>query len=179
MEPNREQIYAKSAIDFLTVSNEYCKFLESIDTYFKAEVFTFMQRIMPLLYLKGALLPDIDILDDTTELSPLTEEEYTEIYENIKKKLGKDEVYWDIQDHRNFVKDESILQLSLSEMLSDIYQDIKNFMEVYQHGNAEAKQNALYNCKSNFEDYWGDKLLSALKVIHSLVYHNVEVKREI
>ena len=179
VEPDRELIYSKTVIEFLTVSNEYCKFLESIEKYFKAEAFTFMQRILPLLYLKGTLLPDIDILDDTTELSPLTEEEYDKIFDLLKACFGNDEMYWDIQDQRNFVKDEGIIQLSVAEMLVDIYQDIKNFMEVYQHGNAEAKQNAIYTCKLNFEDCWGAKLLSSLKVIHSLAYHNVEVKREI
>lgn len=175
-EPNREEIYSKNSIEFLTVTNEYCKFLENINNYRKAEVFNFMQRILPLLYIKAVLLPDVDIIDDAIELSPLTEEEYNKINESILEKLGKDDKYWDIDNQRNFVKDENINQISLSELLSDIYQETKNFLEIYQHGKADAKQGAIFQCRANFENDWGSKLLSALKVIHSLSYYDIDVQ---
>ncbi|MEI7594218.1 MAG: DUF5063 domain-containing protein [Bacteroidota bacterium] len=178
-EPNREEIYSKNSIEFLTVTNEFCKFLESIDKYRKAETFTFLQRILPLIYLKATLLPDVDIIDDTMDLSPLTEEEYNKINENLSTKFGKDDKYWDIDNQRNFVKEDSIIQISLSEMLSDIYQETKNFVEIFQHGKSDAKQSILFQCRTNFENEWGNKLLSALKVIHSLSYFDIDVKIDV
>jgi len=32
----------------------------------------------------------------------------------------------------------------------------------------------LYNCKLNFEQYWGERLLSALLALHKLIFGNTD-----
>ena len=59
---------------------------------------------------------------------------------------------------------------SVSEDLSDIYQDLKNFITVFERGVTDNMNDALYLCIENFKSYWGQKLVNVLRALHSLKY---------
>lgn len=59
---------------------------------------------------------------------------------------------------------------SISEDLSDIYQDLKNFITVFERGVTDNMNDALYFCIENFKSYWGQKLVNVLRALHSLKY---------
>ena len=65
--------------------------------------------------------------------------------------------------------DEAI-EASVSENITDIYQDLKDFILCYRIGNLEVMNDALWECRNNFEQYWGQRLVNGLRAIHSLVY---------
>ena len=54
-----EPAYSIPVIDMLKVANEYCLFIEGIENFPTDELFVFIQKLIPLLYLKGCLLPEI------------------------------------------------------------------------------------------------------------------------
>ena len=56
-----EPAYSIQVIDMLKVANEYCLFVERIEKFPSDEMYPFIQKLIPLLYLKGSLLPDIFI----------------------------------------------------------------------------------------------------------------------
>ena len=58
----------------------------------------------------------------------------------------------------------------VSEDIADIYQDIRNFVSVYQLGLEETMINALKVISENFRLYWGQKLVNVLRPLHTLVY---------
>ena len=62
------------------------------------------------------------------------------------------------------------MNLSLSECFADVYQDMKDITTLYQIGNAEATGIGLWECKLNFKQYWGQRILSILQALHSLLY---------
>ena len=87
----------------------------------------------------------------------------------IKSILGEEDVYLDV-----FVEDmkysDRPISSFISEDIADIYQDIRNFVSVYQHGLEEAMMYALKDIADNFRLYWGQKLVNVLRPLHTLVY---------
>ena len=51
-----ERIYSKNIIEFVTVSAEYCAFIERVPELEKEEFLDKIIKILPLLYLKATLL---------------------------------------------------------------------------------------------------------------------------
>ena len=54
---DKDIVYSKNVIEFITVVNEYCLFIEKAENYSKDDIIQYMLKICPLIYLKGALLP--------------------------------------------------------------------------------------------------------------------------
>jgi hypothetical protein len=80
---------------------------------------------------------------------------------------------FDTETKPNFKKGSSnrvaLLQLAISEDISDIYQDIRDFLEVFRNSPEEIMNDALWECKTLFENNWGDKLLRVSRAMH-LIY---------
>ena len=83
----------------------------------------------------------------------------------MRNKFATDDEFWvlDLEgpDESNPIK------ASISELLTDIYQDMKDFVLLYQKEGRAAKQNAAKECKSLFFAHWGIRAVDVLKVIHS------------
>ncbi len=58
----------------------------------------------------------------------------------------------------------------ISENLADIYQELKDFAANYQIGEDEIMETSLQTCIEAFAEHWGQKLLNALRALHSLQY---------
>ena len=105
----------------------------------------FYQKLLPLLYLKGSLLPQLGAEDDTALEHFVTEEKWEEVFTHISKKLEKDDSYFLIDDEAYVVKGAENGKASIAEKLADAYQDMKDFVMLYQKGSHAAKENAV-NC---------------------------------
>ena len=64
---------------------------------------------------------------------------------------------------------------SISENMADIYQDIKDFLLLYQTGTNEVMNDAVWECRMNFENFWGQKLVNSMRAIHSFIYSGEEI----
>jgi len=62
------------------------------------------------------------------------------------------------------------LRASISEHLADVYQDLKDFVLLYQKTLMYAKQNAVYECRSLFISHWGMRIASILPALHSVAF---------
>ena len=161
-----EQAYSKNVLELIRVVVEYCLFMEKNEGP-REEMLIFFQRIGPLLYLKGALLPNVEVENPEANERFVTQEEYENIFNRTRSKLlPYDEfiyIDYEIGDSGEPVK------ASLAEYFSDIYQDLKDFVLLYQKNSRAAKQNAVKECKSLFETNWGPKILFTLNYIHFLL----------
>jgi len=163
-----EPAYSSSVIDLIKVANEYCIFLENAENLTKEEISPFIQRIIPLLYLKGSLLPDIHIDDTESSERFVTEEEWERLFTSLRDLLLDADEYWSL--NYNSPDQNDPVKASLSENLVDIYQDLKDFLMLYQKPSRASKQNAAKDCKFLFETHWGEKALQLLQWIHYLNY---------
>jgi hypothetical protein len=169
MSESNEEIYSqKNVLEFYTVANELCLFLEKSHEYRKEEIIEYWHKICPLIYLKGSLLPAIAVTNPEANERYVTEEQWEYLFNTLREKLEKDDEFWFINEHR-FIDDE-IDKGSLAEHFSDIYQDLKDFLMLYRKDSHDAKENAIHSCRILFETNWGPKMIRVMKAIHYILF---------
>jgi len=162
-------VYSKNTIEFVAVAKSFCDFLEQSTNLDKDKFVETMVRLLPLLYLKGALLPEAsDPADDYPE-SFATEFQYASITDTISSLLGEDDTYLEVF-HRDIALSDGPLTANISENIADIWQDIYNFVETFRQGFDDAMNDALYVCKNNFAEYWGQSLVNVMRALHTICY---------
>ncbi len=168
MKKNKETVYSRHVVEFVAVASEFCKYSEHSSEFEGDALLRILQRLLPLLYLKAAFLPELNPVFEGGNEKFVTEADWFSIHDGYNKIFGSADEYLEIFDER--IQDpESPLVASLSENMADIYQDIKDFLLLYQTGKQEVMNDALWECKMNFESYWGQKLVNALRAIHKFV----------
>jgi hypothetical protein len=169
--PYNEPENSVNVLEFLRVAHEYCIFTENSSEKNKPELYDFFLKIGPLLYLKGKLLPEIipDYPESTERF--VAEEEWQEIFNTFRALFGREDEFYHV-GYEEYNEYEAV-KSSLSENFTDIYQDLKDFILLYQKNSQAARQNAVHECKSLFETRWGPKVLSNLRYIHYLGNKNL------
>lgn len=168
----KEIVYSRDSIEFVTVAVQYCAYLENFEEVAQEEITDKLTKILPLLYLKASLVPETDSVNDDEPEVTVTEGDYNYISSKLYGVFGKDDAYLEV-----FLQDmkysETPIGASISEDLTDIYQDLKNFITIYERGITENMNDALYACMENFKVYWGQKLVNVLRALHSLKYTSI------
>jgi hypothetical protein len=165
---DKDIVYSKNVIEFITVVNEYCLFIEKAEDYSKDDIIQYMLKICPLIYLKGALLPAGEENEQEITERYVTEEHWESVYKAVLEKLGKDDAYWSISSTET--GENMPMKFSIAENLTDIYQDFKDFIMLYQKGTHAAKENAVAECRQLFGTHWGIRLINAHKALHHIIY---------
>ena len=160
-------------LEMLTVANEFCFFLENIEEKKKDQVLFFMQRILPLLYLKGALLPSIEPEYPEASLRFVTEVNWEAVFNPLREILGKDDEFWVIDPL--YINETEPINSSISEHLADIYQDLKDFLMLYQRNDHASRENAISDCEKLFASHWGFRIGNILGRIHFLLHDESEI----
>lgn len=169
-EENSEHIvYSKSVIEFATVANEYCNFLESKQVLTIKQFLSTLQKLLPLLYLKTSMIPALPDENYETPEKYLSEVDYSFLLNKLTVKLGENDSYLEVFDP-GMQFSETPIESSIAENLCDIYQDLKDFIFAYRMGTTEIMSDAIWECKNNFEEFWGQKLVNVLRAIHTLLY---------
>ncbi len=167
-------VYSRNVLEFVTVANEFCHFTESIDAHQRKEFVHKTQKVLTLLYLKASMLPQVeDLLEETPEKF-VSEDDYNYLQRKITTKMGEFDTYQEVFDPDMQYSDAPIAA-SLAENITDIYQDLKDFTLAYRIGTLEVMNDALFECQQNFEHYWGQKLVNALRALHALIYGDVNL----
>lgn len=168
MEENKP-IYERNTLEFVTIALEFCSFIEKIKS---SDLFNFVDKatkLLPLLYVKAALLPEIESNDDLELELTVTEDMYESVRENIADLLGEYDAYLETF-HPDMQYSDTPIAAFVSENLADVYQDMGNFVSLFRQGEEEIMQEAVAICKKNFKEYWGQPLLNTLKALHAVRY---------
>jgi len=161
-----------NVLEFVRVAYEYCLFIENAGEKNRTDLYSFFLKLGPLLYLKGNLLPEIDPEYPEASERFVTEEEWQEIFNVFRAKFSEDDEFFHV-GYEEYNEYEAV-KASLSENFTDIYQDLKDFILLYQKNAQAARQNAVHDCKSLFEIRWGPKLLSNMRYIHFLINKDLQ-----
>ncbi len=162
-------IFSKPVIEFATVVAETCLFLERAEEHTKAEFITTSTRLLPLLYLKTSLLDLTGQEADENIERFVTEDDYLYVKNQIERLLGADDSFLEVF-HPDMPYSDTPIAAFISENLADIYQEIKDFAANFQIGESEIMTSALAACVDAFAEHWGQKLLNALRALHSVRY---------
>lgn len=177
MSDNSDPVYARNVVEFVAVANEFCKYAEHSSEIKGDEMLRILQRILPFLYLKASLLPGFEPVFEDGNEKFVTESDWFRIHNTLKEKFGTADDYLEVFDERMKVSETPVLS-SLSENMADIYQDLKNFLLLYQTGTSEVMNDAVWECRMNFETFWGQSLVNSLRAIHKFIYSGEEIQRK-
>ncbi|MGE5423775.1 MAG: DUF5063 domain-containing protein [Syntrophothermus sp.] len=162
-----DPVYSRKVLEMLTVANEFCLFLEKSEDYPKEDVLKFLQKIIPLIYIKASLLPDIDVADEEMSEHFVTEEQWEDMFNVLRAKFGDDDIFYFVDHHEKSNQDG--IRASLSECFTDIYQDLKDFVLLYQKPIKASMEIAVRDCKQLFETRYGYRMVNAHSAIHYLL----------
>ena len=169
----KEIVYSHGTVEFVTVAVQYCAYLESFTETSESGLTDKLTKILPLLYLKASMVPETDTVNEDDPEISVTEEDYNYIASRLYNVYLNNDTYLEV-----FLQDmkysETPIAASISEDLTDIYQDLKNFATIFERGITENMNDGLYACMENFRAYWGQKLVNVLRALHSLKYSSGE-----
>jgi hypothetical protein len=162
-------VLSKYTEDFVRTALDYCILMEKTKQDEKKLFVDNMVKVLPLLYLKVSIIPPVRE-DYESELEiKVTEEMYDRIRENISNLLGEEDFYLETF-HPDIKLSDSPVAVKISEDLADIYQDLGNFIAVFKNGQKETMNDSLILSIRNFEKYWGQRLVNALRALHFIKY---------
>ena len=171
-------VYSKNTIEFVTVANEFCRFIEGLSNEPAPDFLLKVQKILPLLYLKTSVLPVFESDEEVLLEKFVSEVDYNFLQQKIMNLLGGYDDYKEVFDQGMQFSDQA-LPASISENLTDIYQDLKDFVMSYQVGNDLIMQEALWECLNNFRTFWGQKLVNCQRAVHELVYGDIDFDEQV
>lgn len=159
----------KENLEFLTVAVETCSYLEQAADRQPKDFVATLLKILPLLYLKTTL---IELPERYYEEEPerfVSELDYDTLRMGIFSVLGEHDGFLNTFD-ADMQLSETAVFASISELLSDVYQELKDYVLCCQYGNENVRNDALNVCIKAFSEHWGQKLLNALQALHMLFY---------
>lgn len=170
MEQTSEVIFDKNSIEFVTVAAEYCSFIEHSREVERTMFVDKALKILPLLYLKASLIPECELLGEDNLEVFVTEEDYEWVRGSIAHVMGPQDDYLEV-----FLPDmaysDTPIKKTISEDLADIYQDLKDFIGVFQLGLNITMNDSLFVCKEHFAEFWGQRLVNTMRALHDVKYN--------
>lgn len=173
METKKNPIYERNTLEFVTVALEYCTFVEAAGNDGLFDFVDKATKLLPLLYLKASLLPEVEPEEDAEVEVSVTEDMYESVRLRIANLLGAQDPYLETF-HQDMRYSDTPIAAFISENLADVYQDTGNFIALFREGNEDVMREALALCRANFREYWGQQLLNALKALHAVRYSGDE-----
>jgi hypothetical protein len=177
MEPTSQVIFDKNSIEFVTVAAEYCGFIERSREVGKQSFVDTALKILPLLYLKASLIPECELMGEGDLETFVTEDDYEYVRRSIAKVMGAQDDYLEVF-HPDMAYSDTPVRKNISEDLADIYQDLKDFISVFQLGLNVTMNDSLYVCKEHFAEFWGQRLVNTMRALHDVKYHTSDVDDE-
>ena len=176
MEKEEKVIYSRQVVEFAASANEYCKYLEGTKDINGIEILKVMQRLLSFIYLRASLLPLLDPLLEEPNEKTVTEFDWTRMHDNLLTKIGNNDPFPVIVSVGD--PSDGLYTGSISEYLTDIYQDLKDFVVSYKSGQEAVMNDAVWEVLMNFEEFWGKKLLNVLSAIHTVLYSEADGNAE-
>jgi len=167
-EAGSDVLQSKQVLEMLTVANDFTSFIEKAEEYSRDQIITYLQRIFAVIYLKASLLPDVKVKDEDAIEHYVTEENWENVFNTIHAKLGQEDLYYYIDLHERTQQD--AIRASISENIADIYQDLKDFILLFQKPIQTFQENAVKECKHLFQTRYGYRLVNCHTAVHYLIY---------
>jgi hypothetical protein len=167
-------VISKEVVEFVAIAKDYYTFVESADNPAIGEFVSKTHDILANLYLRAIYLPELDAKYEDYNEHHVTEKDYQNVRKRINEKLGHYDSYHDINSPIKNTSDESA-EACISEDMSDIYQEIKDFSMLYKSGRKELMYEAIWECRQSFKNYWGQRLTNSLRALHFLRYSGAEL----
>ena len=167
-------VYSDEVIAFTALAGEYCNLIDRVAAYSQRDFIDQQLRLLALIYVKTLSLPNVEPIDPEMVEKTVTQEEWDEVHNAVAAKLAKFDRYSEVYDP--LAGDDAMT--SLSEGFADIFQDLKDFLSLMQMGSPEMMNDAIWECARNFKEYWGQRLVNIVRVLHHLIYSGAPLRTD-
>ena len=157
--------------EFVKLCRKYFEYLETLPDKNISDFWLVQLNLLPKIYTGLFQLPRLKGCYSSDVEKFVSEREYNKTLVNLATYIGNLDKFTDFADlsHPGSVK---VIEASLSEILADIYQELKDFVILYETGTIEDMNDAIVECLDSFEQYWGIRMLSATRIIHVNLYQH-------
>ncbi|MDR3094926.1 MAG: DUF5063 domain-containing protein [Bacteroidales bacterium] len=155
--------------EFVRLCRKYCEYLERLPDQEILKFWEVQLEMLSAIY-KGVLeLPTIEARYSYEADKFVTEKAYNKVLKGLAGLIGELDAFPDISD-LSYPDSAKMVSVNLSELLTDIYQELKDFVLLYETETLENMNDALIECANTFGEYWGVKMLTSLRIIHVNLY---------
>lgn len=121
-------------------------------------------KLLPLLYLKASLLPEVESEEETELELSVSEDMYESVRSRIAGLLGERDSYLETF-HADMRYSDTPIAAFISENLADVYQDTGNFVSLFRQGNEEVMQEAIALCLHELPRILGTAIIECLESV--------------
>lgn len=166
-------VYSNEMVEFVRAANDCCEFLEELKGTQGRAFISDSVRYLSAVYSTFVVTGDTEPVLDSPAESTVTEQEWSTLFQQIAMILGPYNDILRIADEGEFDRSE-VVSHTISEDLSDLYQELKDFISIYGRGLDELMNDAGWELKERFAEHWGTKLLRALQALHKLYVSGID-----
>jgi hypothetical protein len=150
---------------FLSATREFLIFIETESGLSKREFAEVSQTLLVNLYLLARQLPAIQLTSEKEFESEIDKSTKDSIFKFISDRIPFS-YYWVALEPLNMHKSAEWGTGDLTDDLADIYIELKSSLILFDKDDIEAKEEAIWRFKFEFNHHWGDHCIEALSAIH-------------
>jgi len=160
-------VYSSELLEFVKAANACCAFLEELKgtegKSFISDSVKHLSRVYTTILSTGETEP---VFESPTEPA-VSEQEWSALFQKIAMILGPHNDILRIAQEEEFDRSE-LVNHTISEDVADLYQELRDFTNIYSRGLEELMNDAAWELGERFAEHWGTKLLRALQALHEL-----------
>ena len=165
-----EDIKGPIVKDFVKTATDFCLLLEQASQKRTGEFLSELQQLLPMIYMKMAQLPLPKYCYEEDSPTFVHEDDYARIHDSLQQKF---ELFTGItgMSPGTMLNEHEIVSFTLAEYFADLYEELKNFVKLYDVALPQSMNDAVWLCRKSFEKNLGMKTIDTLKSLHALIYN--------
>jgi hypothetical protein len=165
-----EDIKGPMVKEFVTVADDFCRLLEEASKKRTGELFNELLHLLPTLYVKATGLPKPKFCYEEVPTNFVKEDDYARIHDALQQKF---ELFnWITgMSPGTLPNQHELISFNMAESLTELYEELKNFVMLYEVGLPQSMNDAVWICRKSFEYNLGIRMIESLKSLHSLIYN--------
>lgn len=163
------QMFDKPIIDFVTTSVDFCRKVEQCQSVSRQDFTDSMLNLLPVLYFRANQIHLSELSEEGYNEPHVTESDYEFVRNSVASIMKEYDDFLDVFVEDFKYSDQPILQ-TVSENIADIYQALRDFIEIFRAGYSDAIEIAISDVCNEFNYSWGQKLLNTLRALHCCKY---------
>jgi hypothetical protein len=155
--------------EFTESAADFCQMMEQCAKLKTGELFFSLQKMLPLLYLRALQLPTPKYCYEEEPKRFVKEDDYAMIHDSVQQKI---DLYLGITQMSPGTKPNrvGVQSFTTADGFANIYEELKNYLMLYEAGIPQAMNDAVWICRKSFEQGLGVRMIDSLKSIHQLIY---------
>jgi len=165
-----EDIKGPAVRDCLKSAGDFCLLLEQASQRRTGELFSGLQQLLPAIYMTAARLPMPKYCYDEEPATFVKEDDYAMIHNALQQKF---ELFSGItgMSPGTLPDQHELVSFGLAESFTDVYEELKNFVKLYEVGLPQTMNDAVWKLRKSFENSLGIRITDSLKSLHNLMYN--------